>query len=833
MSDGRKLTTNNRGPQGGAASADGGSKVRQSFSHGRSKPVIVERKRRKLRLPGEAPAVEVKQPQAVIIQKEVSVSDDSNLSIREKDVRAEALKDAIRNAESERREAGKSKTIREKDEAEEKQRTALAEVERKAKEASEAKRQAEEEAKALAAEAEIKAAEIAAKLTQEEEGGGRDFEARKAEEEAHKRKKVDSVSKKPVSRPRGDDRRRGGKLTVTRALQGGDEVRPRSLAALKRAQAKKKRFESGEKTKRIRDVIVPESISVQDLANRMAERAPDVVKVLMNMDLILTLNDTVDQDTAELVVQEFGHNIKRVSESDVEIGFMGEVDDESNLQSRPPVVTVMGHVDHGKTSLLDALRTTDVVSGEAGGITQHIGAYQITRPSGNKFTFLDTPGHEAFSEMRSRGASVTDIVILVVAADDGIKPQTIEAIHHAKAAEVPIIVAINKMDKPGADPDRVRQELLQHEIIVEKMSGDVLDVEISALKHQGLDKLEEALSLQAEILELRANPDRSAEGAVIEAKLDKGRGPVATLLVRRGTLKVGDIIVAGNEWGKVRAIFDDHGKKTKTALPAQPVEVTGITGTPSAGDDFAVVPTEARARDVVKYRLARLKKEKNFTGDLSLEDRFNKMLEVKAEKVPMIVKADVQGSLEAITQALSKLGNEEITVQLLHAGVGGITESDVSLASASKAPIIGFNVTPNPAAKAAAASEGVVIQHYSVIYDLVDNVKEAMEGRLAPAFDETIVGIVEVKEVFSAGKTGKAAGCIVVDGIAKASAQARLLRGEDVIYEGEVSSLRRFKDEVKEVKSGTECGVTFDNCADIKVGDKIEFYELKERKRTL
>lgn len=832
MSDGRKLTTGNRGTQGGATGAEGGAKVRQSFSHGRSKPVVVERKRRKLRMPGEAPAVEVKQPQAPVIQKDVSHQDEGNLSTREKDVRAEALKGAIRTAESERMKASESKREREKDEAKEKEQQAHLEIERKAKEEAEAKKQAEEESKALAAEAEIKAQEAAAKLAQEEEKGP-SFEARKAEEEAHKKKKQAADKKKQASRPRGQDRRRAGKLTVTRALQGGDDVRPRSLAALKRAQAKKKLYESGEKVKRVHDVIVPEIISVQELANRMAERAPDVVKVLMNMDVIVTLNETIDQDTAELVVQEFGHNIKRVSESDVEIGLMGEEDPAESLKPRPPVITVMGHVDHGKTSLLDALRTTDVASGESGGITQHIGAYQVTNKDGDKLTFLDTPGHEAFSDMRARGASVTDIVILVVAADDGIKPQTIEAIQHAKAAEVPIIVAINKMDKDGANPDRVRQELLQHEIVVEKMSGDVLDVEISAKTRQGLDKLEEALALQTELLELKANPDRSAEGVVIESKLDKGRGPVSTVLVGRGTLKVGDIVVAGKEWGKVRALFDDHGKKAKFADPSQPVEVLGISGTPSAGDDFAVVGTEARAREVVEYRLARLKKEKNFTGDLSMEDMFNKMLEVKAEEVPMVIKADVQGTLEAITQALNKLGNDEIKARILLGGVGGITESDVSLASASKAPIIGFNVRANPAAKAVATSDGVAIQYFSVIYDLVDHVKAAMEGRLAPAFDETIVGTVEVKEVFSAGKTGKAAGCIVLEGVAKADAKARLLRDDVVVYEGGISSLRRFKDEVKEVNSGTECGVTFEGSSDIKAGDKIEFYTLKERKRTL
>ena len=829
MSDGRKLTMTNRGTPG---SAEGGSKVRQSFSHGRSKPVVVEHKRRKLRKPGEAPAVEVKQPQAPVISKEKVEDADLHLTSREKDVRAEALKDAIRTADTERMKAGENKRIREVDAVKEKEQQAHLEIERKAKEAADTKRKEEEEAKALLVEAEIKATEAAAKLAQEEEKGS-GFEARKAEEEAHNKKKAIADKKKQASRPRGEDRRRSGKLTVNRALRGGDETRPRSMAAMKRAQAKKRLHESGEKPKVSKEVTVPEVISVQELANRMSERAPDVIKVLMSMDMMLTLNETMDQDAAELVVQEFGHTIKRVSESDVEIGFMGEEDDEKSLEPRPPVITVMGHVDHGKTSLLDALRTTDVVGGEAGGITQHIGAYQVTLAGGGKFTFLDTPGHEAFSEMRSRGAGVTDIVILVVAADDGIKPQTIEAINHAKAAEVPIIVAINKMDKDGADPDRVRQELLQHEIIVEKMSGDVLDVEISALKRQGLDKLEEALVLQTEILELKANPNRSAEGVVIEAKLDKGRGPVATLLVNRGTLKIGNILVAGKEWGKVRAIFDDHGKKTKEAGPSQPVEVLGLAGTPSAGEGFAVVETEARAREVVEYRLSHAKKAKNYKGDVSLEDMFNTMLEVKAEEVPMVIKSDVQGSLEAVTQALNKLGNEEIQARILHAGVGAISESDVSLASASNAPIIGFNVKASANATAAARSEGVAIEYYSVIYDLVDNVKSAMEGRLAPAYDETVVGSVDVKEVFSAGKTGKAAGCIVLDGIAKASAKARVIRDDEVVYEGDVSSLRRFKDEVKEVKSGTECGVTFDNYSDVKAGDKIEFFELKERKRTL
>ena len=553
----------------------------------------------------------------------------------------------------------------------------------------------------------------------------------------------------------------------------------------------------------------------------------------MKMGVMATINETLDQDTAQLVVEEFGHSVRRVSEADVEIGLVGPEDEAAELVARGPVITVMGHVDHGKTSLLDALRKTDVVSGEAGGITQHIGAYQVTLDSGAKLTYLDTPGHEAFTQMRARGAKVTDIVVLVVAADDGIMPQTVEAINHAKAAEVPMIVAINKIDKEGANPDRVRQDLLQHEVIVEAMGGDVLDVEVSALKGTGLDKLSETIALQAEVMELKANPDRAAEGVVIEAKLDKGRGPVATVLVQRGTFKVGDIFVAGAEWGRVRALIDDHGRQIKEAGPATPVEVLGLNGTPSAGDDFAAVDNEARAREVTAYRQGQLRKQRQATGPVSLESMFSAMKETQAQEVPVVLKADVQGSVEAITTALEKLGNEEIRARILHAAVGGITEHDVSLAQASGAMIIGFNVRANRQAREAAEHNGVGIKYYSVIYDLVDEVKAAMSGQLAPEIREITLGMADIREVFTAGKAGKAAGCLIVDGVARATAKARLLRDDVVIYEGALSSLRRFKDDVAEVKAGMECGMTFHNYIDMKPGDAVELYELEEHEREL
>ncbi len=846
MSDEKKLTLSNRSKLGLSKGVETGQ-VRQSFSHGRSKAVVVERKKRRILKPGTPVVTEQEEKQKkkpANIPAPAQREEAENLTNRERDVRAEALKGAIRRAEEERMRAAEEKRLRE-----EKERLdALSEQEKKSsrqekEEAeAEAKRKAEEDAKRMAEKVAREKAEEAARLLLAED----ESKAVKAKK-AHPDHKVDAVSRAPereekekeekAPRPRRvEERRRSGKLTVnTLSLdEDGEESRPRSLAAFKRAQAKKKAANkgSGGGQKKVREVTIPEVITVQELANRMAEKASAVIKTLMNMDVMATINDNLDPDTAELVVQEFGHMVKRVSAADVEIGLIGEDDDTENLVPRPPVITVMGHVDHGKTSLLDAIRKADVVSGEAGGITQHIGAYQITTKSGQKATFIDTPGHEAFTQMRARGASVTDLVILVVAADDGIMPQTVEAINHAKAAEVPIIVAINKMDRDGADADRVRQELLQHEIIVEKLSGDVLDVEVSALKKTGLDKLEDAILLQAELLELKANPDRSAEGIVIEAELDKGRGSVATVLIKRGTLNVGDIVVAGTEWGRVKALADDRGQQIKKALPSQPVEILGLGSTPSAGDVFSVVENEARAREVTGYRKAQIGKHKG-AAPVSLENMFSAMKEAQAKEIPIVVKGDVQGSVEAITSAIDKLGTDEIRTLVLHSGVGGITESDITLAQASGAPVIGFNVRANRQARDAAERDGVAIKYYSVIYDLVDDIRAAMIGELGPAYDEKILGVAEIRDVFAAGKTGKAAGCLVIDGVVRRDAKARLLRDDVVIYEGDLSSLRRFKDDVKEVKAGTECGMAFENYQDIKTGDQIEVFELIERERTL
>ncbi|PVX28525.1 translation initiation factor IF-2 [Sphingomonas pokkalii] len=643
---------------------------------------------------------------------------------------------------------------------------------------------------------------------------------------------------KPSRDRKGDDRRQSGKLTVTRALGGDDGARARSLAALKRAREKEHRRSYGSprepQIKQVRDVVVPDAITVQELANRMAEKGADLVKALFKMGMMVTVNQSIDQDTAELLVTEFGHNVQRVSDSDVDLQIDTEGDPEDTLQARPPVVTIMGHVDHGKTSLLDALRGTDVVKGEAGGITQHIGAYQVTLKDKSKITFLDTPGHEAFTEMRARGANVTDIVVLVVAANDGLMPQTIEAINHTKAAGVPMIVAINKVDLDSANPQKVRERLLEHEVVVEEMGGDVQNVEVSALKKIGLDELIEKIQLQAELLELRANPDREAEGTVIEAKLDKGRGPVATILVNRGTLRVGDVFVVGAESGKVRAMIDDKGRQIKEAGPAMPVEVLGISGVPSAGDPLQVVENEARAREVAEYRQGVLLQKRTTQAPASLESMFSALKDKQAIEYPVVVKADTQGSTEAIVGALSKLGNDDIRVRILHSGVGGITESDVSLAAASGAPIIGFNVRANAKAREIADRNKVALKYYDVIYDLTDEIRAGMAGELGPEAFETVVGRAEIKEVFSAGKHGKAAGLLVVDGFIRKALKARITRNDVIIYTGEIASLRRFKDDVAEVRAGLECGVTFtQNFVDIKAGDYLETYEVELRERTL
>ena len=815
-------------------------KVKQSFSHGRSNTVVVEvKKRRILGRPGEAPAVEAPKlvepvpaapvaraappkPAAPAPQRPSPAQDitarrelQARLLREAEEARMTALEEARRREEHALRSANEEERRR-------------AEENRKAEEAAaeEAALRAQEEAR-KATEAPVEPEVVAPVVADEEE------EARGFRRPGHAPAPKRPEPARP-SRGRGDDRRHSGKLTVTRALSDEDDSRARSLAALRRAREKEKRAhqQAGPSAKQVRDVVVPEAITVQELANRMAERGADLVKALFKMGMPVTLTQTIDQDTAELLVTEFGHNVKRVSESDIELGIGGEEDAPETLQSRPPVVTIMGHVDHGKTSLLDAIRGAAVVSGEAGGITQHIGAYQVTVPDGSKVTFLDTPGHEAFTEMRARGANVTDIVILVVAADDGLKPQTIEAINHTKAAGVPMIVAINKVDKPDAKPQKVREELLQHEIVVEEMGGDVQNVEVSAKEKTNLDKLLEAIQLQAEILELKANPDRPAEGTVVEAKLDKGRGPLATVLVQRGTLRVGDVFVAGASSGKVRALVDDKGRQVKEAGPSVPVEVLGLSAVPSAGDAFTVVENEARAREVAEYRQSVLDRKRTTSAPVTLENMFATKASTTKE-FPLVVKADVHGSVEAIVHALNRLSTDEIRVRVLHSGVGAITESDVTLASASGAPIIGFNVRPNAKAREVAERTKVELRYYDVIYHLTDWAKGAMAGELGPEIIETVVGRAEVREVFPAGKKDKAAGLLVLEGVIRKGLNARLTREDVIVSKTTISSLRRFKDDVTEVRAGLECGVLLADTNDIKPGDSLEVFEVEERARTL
>ena len=640
--------------------------------------------------------------------------------------------------------------------------------------------------------------------------------------------------RRPANQKRGNiDRRRTGKITISQALSEGDS-RQRSLASVRRQREKARMREDQPQVKQVRDVVIPDTITVQELANRMAERAADIVKELMKQGIMATVTQTIDAETAELVTMEFGHRVQRVSESDIEDGLTGAPDNEADLKPRPPVVTVMGHVDHGKTSLLDAIRATDVAAGESGGITQHIGAYQIKTGSGNVFTFIDTPGHEAFTEMRSRGAVTTDIVVLVVAADDSVKAQTIEAINHAKAAGCPIIVAVNKCDKPEADPHRVRNDLLQHEIVTEDFGGDILCVDVSAHTGSGLDKLEEAILLQAELLELKANPDRDAEGTVVEAKVERGRGSVATVLVQRGTLRVGDVFVTGAESGRVRALLNDKGKQLKSALPGQPVEVLGLNGTPMAGDQFSVVETESRAREIAEYRSRRNRdKQAAVSARGSVEQMLTAIAAGEAEELPIVIKTDVHGSLEAIRTALDKLGTEQVKARILTGGVGALSESDISLAAASQAMVIGFNVRAIPQARDLAKRDNVEIRYHSIIYELVDEVKAAMGGLLSPDSQEDFIGYAEIRQVFSVSKSGKVAGCMVTEGIIKRGCKVRLLRDNVVIHEGSLKTLRRFKDEVKEVRESTECGMAFENYSDIQEGDMIECFEITEVARTL
>ncbi|RBI83071.1 translation initiation factor IF-2 [Rhodosalinus halophilus] len=823
-SDGKK-TLGLRGARSGS--------VKQSFSHGRTKNVVVETKRKRV----------VSKPSAGTPQGGSAKTAGGTSAGGGK--RPAGISDAEMERRLKALQAAKAREAEEQRQREEEERKRAEERERRRAE-QEAKereqREAEERARQKAEEEERKRAEEAARAAappQEAESPAARGGAKPAATPTPSRKKEREETRDTKSRKGDrDGGRRSGKLTVNQALAGGEGGRQKSLAAMKRKQERARQKAMGQQAPRekiVRDVQLPETIVVSELANRMAERVADVVKALMQNGMMVTQNQVIDADTAELIIEEFGHRVVRVSDADVEDAISQTQDKPEDLQPRPPVVTVMGHVDHGKTSLLDAIRKTKVVSGEAGGITQHIGAYQVQSDSGETLTFLDTPGHAAFTSMRSRGAQVTDIVVLVVAADDAVMPQTVEALNHAKAAGVPMIVAINKIDKPEADPDKVRTDLLQHEIIVEKLSGDVQDVEVSAISGQGLDELLEAIALQAEILELKANPDRAAEGAVIEAQLDVGRGPVATVLVQKGTLRQGDIFVVGEQWGKVRALINDQGERVSEAGPSVPVEVLGLNGTPEAGDVLNVVETEAQAREIAEYRQEKAKEKRAAAGAAtSLEQLLAKAKEDESvAELPVLVKADVQGSAEAIVQALEKIGNEEVRVRVLHSGVGAITETDVGLAEASGAPVIGFNVRANAPARNAANQKGVEIRYYSVIYDLVDDVKAAASGLLGAEVRERFIGYAEIRQVFKVSGVGKVAGCLVTEGIARRSAGVRLLRDDVVIHEGTLKTLKRFKDEVAEVQSGQECGMAFENYDDIREGDVIEIFEREEVERSL
>ncbi|SMX33839.1 translation initiation factor IF-2 [Maliponia aquimaris] len=836
--DGKKTL----GVRGGARSGS----VKQSFSHGRTKNVVVETKRKRVVVPKPGVAAATgggggkggsvggsggKRP-AGISDAEMERRLKALQAAKAREVEETAQREADEKARAEERErmrAEKELKEREQREAEEAMRRKLEEEERKV-------REAEEAAKAAA----VAASQPAPKA--EDQSRAKPKKTKEAEEAPRRAPVADRDSRDDAGRGRGrvreDGNRRAGKLTLNQALSGGEGGRQKSMAAMKRKQERARQKAMGgaaSREKVVRDVKLPEAITVAELANRMAERVADVVKSLMQSGIMATQNQTIDADTAELIIEEFGHRVTRVSDADVEDVIHEVADAPEDLKPRPPVITIMGHVDHGKTSLLDAIRNTKVTAGEAGGITQHIGAYQVETDSGAVLTFLDTPGHAAFTSMRSRGAQVTDIVVLVVAADDAVMPQTVEAINHAKAAKVPMIVAINKIDKHSANPTKVRTDLLQHEVVVEEMSGDVQDVEVSALTGKGLDNLLEAIALQAEILELKANPDRAAEGAVIEAQLDVGRGPVATVLVRTGTLRQGDIFVVGEQYGKVRALINDKGERIAEAGPSVPVEVLGLNGTPEAGDVLNVVATEAQAREIAEYR-ANLAKEKRAAAGAAttLDQLLQKAKDDKnVSELPIVVKADVQGSAEAIVQAMEKIGNEEVRVRVIHYGVGAITETDVGLAEASGCPVIGFNVRANATARNAANQKGVEIRYYSVIYDLVDDVKAAASGLLSNEIRENFIGYATIKEVFKVSNVGKVAGCLVTEGVARRSAGVRLLRDDVVVHEGTLKTLKRFKDEVAEVQSGQECGMAFENYDDIRPGDVIEIFEREEIERKL
>ena len=794
--------------------------VRQSFSHGRSKSVLVEKRRKRIVKPGQEGAdAAAETPEAAPAEAAPAQPNlPDGLSKAEQEKRLAAVAEAKTRAVEEAKQA----EIDAKRRADEDARRAEERVKMEAEEA----RLTEEKARKTKTKPAAETAPEADRSVKPAVRRPADEEKRRAEE-----KKRTTAEKRGA----GERRRRAGKLTINDALN--DEERVRSLASMRRRREREKRQattgDNGEKV--ARTVQLPDTITIQELANRMAERAVDVIKVLMQQGVMAQINDVIDADTAQIVAEDLGHKIRRVSESDVEDSIVTADDDDGDKAPRPPVVTVMGHVDHGKTSLLDALRKAKVADGEAGGITQHIGAYQTEASNGDVITFIDTPGHAAFTAMRARGAKVTDIVILVVAGDDGVMPQTIEAINHAKAAEAPMIVAINKMDKPEADASRVKNELLSQEVISEDMGGDTQMIEVSAQTGDGLDDLLEAVALQAELMELKAKTDRDAEGIVIEAKLDKGRGAVATVLVQRGTLNVGDIFVVGQESGRVRALVNDRGEQVKSAGPATPVEVLGAGGAPGAGELLTVVENEASAREVADYRARKAREQATMAGPkaASLDQMMNQLENAERAEMALVVKGDVQGSVEAIAQAAVKLGNDEVSARIVHTGVGGITESDVTLASASNAVVMGFNVRANGQARQSAEAAGIEIRYYNVIYDLVDDLKAAMAGMLSPHLRETALGKAKVLEVFAVGKGDKAAGCLIEDGMVRRGAKVRLIRDDIVIHEGELSSLRRFKDEVKEVPSGQECGMAFENYADLKAGDVIECYEVEEVARTL
>ena len=843
------------------------SQVRQSFSHGRSKTVQVERRRKRLPivnnenkdsdnaeeislrgLTSEERAARTRALKEGLQQKDDAsgtASDSQPSSVPGEEVAINHNLD-VPNEQEKSSSTVESETLDTKSEDEEVDRRKLElleaqriEEEEKQIKIIEAARLAEEEEARLAKGASPRQANRSSdRTTEEDKDAESELDDSSTETKSGKKRNESNKKVTPSVSRRGEPRRRhSGKLTISQALDDTELDRVRSLASVKRAREKERnraREESGESSKRIRDVTIPDAITVQELANRMAERAGEVIKKLMSMGVMATINQVIDADTAELVTAEFGHNVRRVSESDVETGLQVEQELEENTEPRAPVVTIMGHVDHGKTSLLDALRKTDIVTGEAGGITQHIGAYQIKSQSGEKITFLDTPGHEAFTEMRARGATVTDLIILVVSADDGIKQQTVEAIQHAKAAQSPMIVAVNKIDLPEADPGKVQTELLQYEVIVEELGGEVMQVHVSAKTGEGLEKLQEAILLQSEILELKSNPNRTAAGTIVESKVERGKGSVATVLVQHGTLKIGDIFVAGAEWGRVRALLDDRGSRITKCGPSFPAEVLGLNGSPVAGDDFVVVEHEARAREIVDYRQREIRRKQATAGARgTVEQMLSAIAAGQAEELPVLIKTDVHGSLEAIRTSLERISNPTVTVRILLGAVGGISESDITLAAASNAIVIGFNVRANPQARQLAQKSGIDVRYYSIIYNVIDDIKSALTGLLSPDLKEEFLGNAEVKEVFNISKVGKIAGCIVTEGNIKRGANVRLLRDNVVIHEGSLKTLKRFKDEVNEIKEGSECGAAFENYNDLQIGDLIECFEIKEIARTL